>query len=278
MTYFAATATARDARITYSNPNKSNTLGPLFKVCATAYPRNDESSATKTTTREHTLKCARRVVLGLCSMNSTRSPASQWKIFTKSRDTNSTTNFTLNSSLKMVIARQVSIIASLLRSYRRSISASRSCPRNTAFSTCPKQSVIANARLPSTTTESFDVLRYNIAGKYCSRVFNAWYTKPPATAKDSTTYRARELISGTGCFDTTTHCSGTLKCDELEGSLTNRTTCCLCARRGESLNVPATHPSLRRICASSCPSVRLSVCSSPRHTSCRATQHRVPAQ
>ena len=59
-------------------------------------------------------------------MYSTRSPQSQWKILTKSKETNMTTNLTLNSSRKMVMARQVSMMASLARSYRRSTSASRS--------------------------------------------------------------------------------------------------------------------------------------------------------
>ena len=197
MTYLAATATAREARMTYSNPKSRSTLGPLFSVCVTAYPRKATSRVTNTATRLITRTCCSLVLVGLCSMNSTRSPASQWKIFTKSNETNITTNLTLNSSLKMVIAKQVSMMASLARSYRRSISASRSWPRKICFRMCPKHSVSANARLPSTTTESLDVLRYSIAGKYCSRVFSAWYTSPPATAKDTNTYFVSDM-SGRG--------------------------------------------------------------------------------
>jgi hypothetical protein len=39
-----------------------------------------------------------------------------------------------------------------------------------ALSRWPNTSVRANAMLPITTTLSFEVLRYSIAGKYCSRV------------------------------------------------------------------------------------------------------------
>ena len=45
-----------------------------------------------------------------------------------------------------------------------------------------------------TTTLSLLVERYSIAGKYCSRVLSAWYTRPAATAKEPTTYLVRVIV------------------------------------------------------------------------------------
>ena len=48
-----------------------------------------------------------------------------------------------------------------------------------------------------TTTLSLLVERYSIAGKYCSRVLSAWYTRPAATAKEPTTYLVRVIVPRT---------------------------------------------------------------------------------
>jgi hypothetical protein len=46
----------------------------------------------------------------------------------------------------------------------------------------------ANATFANATTLIFDVERYNIALKYCSRVSNAWTTIRDATTMDVVTY------------------------------------------------------------------------------------------
>jgi hypothetical protein len=76
----------------------------------------------------------------------------------------------------MVIAKHVSMTASLVRSCNRSTSLSRNAPRNTVFTTFANVNANANATFAKATTEIFDVERYNIALKYCSRVSKACAT------------------------------------------------------------------------------------------------------
>ena len=194
MRYLHDVATTLDAKMMYSNPKRRRTDGPSRRVSVTEYWSMVRSRASKHAARVHTRRCASRVVLGDVSTYSTRSEQSQWKILTKRSVTNMTTNLTLNSSRNMVIARQVSMMASLLRSYSLSTSASRSCPRKMALNRWPRHKVSANMRLPITTTLSLLVERYSIAGKYCSRVLRAWYTRPPATTKEPTTYLVSLMV------------------------------------------------------------------------------------
>ena len=212
MRYLHDVATTLDAKMMYSNPKRRRTDGPSRRVSVTEYWSMVRSSASKHAARVHTRRCASRVVLGDVSTYSTRSEQSQWKILTKRSVTNMTTNLTLNSSRNMVIARQVSMMASLLRSYSLSTSASRSCPRKMALNRWPRHKVSANMRLPITTTLSLLVERYSIAGKYCSRVLRAWYTRPPATTKEPTTYLVSLMVPRKDAIGLETRLGAPLDC------------------------------------------------------------------
>tara|TARA_B100000401_G_scaffold427570_1_gene359279 strand:- start:93 stop:443 length:351 start_codon:yes stop_codon:yes gene_type:complete len=88
----------------------------------------------------------------------------------------------------MVIARHVSMTASRVRSCNRSTSLSLSVPKNNRLIPFAMVNANANATFANATTLIFDVERYNIALKYCSRVSNAWTTIRDATTMDVVTY------------------------------------------------------------------------------------------
>ena len=100
----------------------------------------------------------------------------------------------------MVIAKHVSMTASRVRSCNRSTSLSRNVPKNIFFTTFASVNASANATFANATTLIFDVERYNIALKYCSRVINACRTMIEATRIDVVTYendreRTRGIVS-----------------------------------------------------------------------------------